>query len=114
MFLAKVTGAVVATQKVGSMVGHKLLVVEPYRLDGESRNKLVSTGRTFVTVDPVGAGEGDMVLITQGSSARLTPETKQLPVDTVIVGIVDSVHVASHYVYERNHADDNGASTPNS
>ena len=101
MFLAKVTGAVVATQKVATMVGHKLLVVEPFRLEPESRSRLVPTGRTFVTVDPLGAGEGDLVLITQGSSARLTPETKQLPVDTVIVGIVDSVHIESQGVYER-------------
>ena len=53
----------------------------------------MTTGRTFVAVDTVGAGEGEFVLITQGSSARLTPETKNLPIDTVIVGIVDTVHV---------------------
>jgi ethanolamine utilization protein EutN len=101
MFLAKVTGAVVATQKVDSMVGHKLLVVEPYRLDPESRRSLKTTGRTFVAVDTVGAGEGEFVLITQGSSARLTPETKNLPIDTVIVGIVDKVHVDQQCVFHR-------------
>ena len=93
MFVAKVTGSLVATQKVDSMVGHKLLVVEPYRLDPQDRGRLVTTGRTFVAVDTVGAGEGEFVLITQGSSARLTPETKNLPIDTVIIGIVDTVHV---------------------
>jgi microcompartment protein CcmK/EutM len=102
MFVAKVTGAVVATQKVDSMVGHKLLVVEPYRLDPESRRSLKTTGRTFVAVDTVGAGEGEFVLITQGSSARLTPETKNLPIDTVIVGIVDKVHVDQQCVFERD------------
>lgn len=102
MFLAKVTGAVVATQKIDSMVGHKLLVVEPYRLDPESRRSLKTTGRTFVAVDTVGAGEGEFVLITQGSSARLTPETKNLPIDTVIVGIVDKVHVDQQCVFERD------------
>jgi microcompartment protein CcmK/EutM len=101
MFVAKVTGAVVATQKVDSMVGHKLLVVEPYRLDPESRRSLKTTGRTFVAVDTVGAGEGEFVLITQGSSARLTPETKNLPIDTVIVGIVDKVHVDQQCVFKR-------------
>ena len=101
MFVAKVTGAVVATQKVDSMVGHKLLVVEPYRLDPDSRRSLKTTGRTFVAVDTVGAGEGEFVLITQGSSARLTPETKNLPIDTVIVGIVDKVHVDQQCVYQR-------------
>jgi microcompartment protein CcmK/EutM len=102
MFVAKVTGAVVATQKVETMVGHKLLVVEPYRLDPDARRSLKTTGRTFVAVDTVGAGEGEFVLITQGSSARLTPETKNLPIDTVIVGIVDKVHVDQQCVYQRD------------
>ncbi len=101
MFVAKVTGAVVATQKVESMVGRKLLVVEPYRLDPDTRGSLKTTGRTFVAVDTVGAGEGEFVLITQGSSARLTPETKNLPIDTVIVGIVDTVYVDQQCVFER-------------
>lgn len=101
MFVAKVTGSMVATQKVASMVGYKLLVVEPYRLDA-NRQGLVTTGRTFVAVDCLGAGEGDYVLITQGSSARLTPETKNMPVDCVIVGIVDKVHVEQLCVYERD------------
>jgi ethanolamine utilization protein EutN len=104
MFLAKVTGAVIATQKVDSMVGHKLLVVEPYRLDPRDRQTLVTTGRTFVAVDTVGAGEGDFVLITQGSSARQTPETKQLPIDTVVIGIVDSLRVDQNEVFLRGEA----------
>src|SRR5437773_6965097 len=81
MFVAKVTGSVVATQKVASMTGQKLLVVEPYRVDETDPTRLKATGRTFVAVDTVGAGTGEFVLIVQGSSARLTPETKQLPVD---------------------------------
>ena len=101
MFVAKVTGAVVSTQKVATMVGYKLLVVEPYRLDPENRGSLVTTGRTFIAVDMLGAGEGDFVLITQGSSARLTPETKNMPIDTVVVGIVDQVRVDQASVYNR-------------
>jgi ethanolamine utilization protein EutN len=101
MFVAKVTGSVVATQKASSMVGQKLLVVEPYRIDEADRSRLKSTGRTFVAVDTVGAGNGDFVLIVQGSSARLTPETKQLPVDAAIIGIVDTVHVEQACVYRR-------------
>jgi ethanolamine utilization protein EutN len=99
-----VTGSLVSTQKVDSMVGHKLLVVEPYRIDPQNRNRLVTTGRTFVAVDTVGAGEGEYVLVTQGSSARLTPETKNLPIDTVIVGLVDTVHVDHHCVFSRDHS----------
>ena len=102
MFVARVTGSVISTQKVASMTGHKLLVVEPYRLDESSRQSLVPTGRTFIATDTVGAGENDYVLITQGSSARLTPETKDLPIDAVIIGIVDSVHIDKTNVYDRN------------
>src|SRR3954468_21937821 len=105
MFLAKVTGSLVATQKVESMVGHKLLVVEPYRLDPNDRSRLGTTGRTFVAVDTLGAGEGEFVLITQGSSARLTPETKNLPIDTVVIGLIDTVHVDQNCVFRRESAE---------
>ena len=101
MFVAKVTGSVVSTQKVPAMVGQKLMVVEPYRLESKKRDSLTATGRTFIAVDTIGAGEGDYVLITQGSSARLTEETQKLPIDAVIVGIVDTVHVDTGCVYSR-------------
>ncbi len=101
MFVAKVTGTIVSTQKVESMIGCKLMVVEPYRLEPQDRNRLVTTGRTFVAVDTVGAGEGEFVLICQGSSARLTPETKNLPIDTVIIGIVDCVQIDGATVFKR-------------
>jgi ethanolamine utilization protein EutN len=99
MFLARVTGSVVATQKVASMTGHKLLTVEPLRVDPVQRDRLVGTGRTFVVVDTVGAGQGQLVLLVQGSSARLTPETEKLPVDAAIIGLVDSVNVANQTIF---------------
>lgn len=99
MFLAKVTGSVVATQKVASMTGHKLLAVEPLRVDPAQRDRLIGTGRTFICVDALGAGQGEMVLIVQGSSARLTPETEKLPVDCTIIGIVDTVSVENRTVF---------------
>ncbi|MFO0876471.1 MAG: EutN/CcmL family microcompartment protein [Gemmataceae bacterium] len=99
MFLARVTGSVVATQKVRSMTGHKLLIVEPLRVDPQKHDRLIGTGRSFVVVDTVGAGQDEMVLIVQGSSARLTPETEKLPVDATIIGIVDSVHVEGQTVF---------------
>ena len=102
MFVAKVTGSLVSTQKVDAMVGYKLLVVEPFRVEAKKRKSLATTGRTFIAVDMLGAGEGDYVLITQGSSARMTPETKSLPIDTVVVGIVDSVHLDTGCVYSRD------------
>lgn len=101
MFVAKVAGFVVATEKVDTMRGQKLLVVEPYRLETVSRDHLVTTGRSFVAVDTLGAGVGDFVLIVQGSSARFTPETQKLPVDCVVIGIVDSVNIEKKTVYHR-------------
>lgn len=92
MFIAKVTGNVVATQKVASLVGQKLLTVEPLRIDPQSRDKLVSTGRCFVAVDLVGVGEGETVLIVQGSSARMTDQTAKLPIDTAIVALINNVN----------------------
>lgn len=101
MFIAKVTGSLVSSHKVKNMQGFKLLVVEPYRLESKERQTLVTTGRTFVAVDSLGAGLGEFVLITQGSSARLTPETKELPIDTAVIGIVDTVRIENHCVFDR-------------
>ena len=101
MFIAQVTGSVVATQKRAAMTGHKMLVVEPYRLDEKTRDRLVPTGRTFIAVDTLGAGEGQFVLVTQGSSARLTPETKSLPIDAVIIGLVDTVRIEGQDVFRK-------------
>src|SRR4029078_13659721 len=99
MFLARVTGSVVATQKVKSMTGHQLLIVEPLRVDPATRDKLIGIGRSFGVVDSLGAGLGEMVLIVQGSSARLTPETEKLPVDATIIGIVDTVNVENKTIF---------------
>ena len=99
MFLAKVTGVVVATQKVAAMTGSKLLTVEPLRVDPQGRDRLIGTGRSFVCVDTVGAGQGETVLICQGSSARFTPETEKLPIDAAVIGIVDNVNVEGRTVF---------------
>ena len=91
MFIAKVIGNVVATQKNAKLCGMKLLLIQPY----VSRDcSLEASGSSIVAVDSVGAGVDECVLFTQGSSARLTPTTKDAPVDAVIVGIIDSVEVA--------------------
>jgi ethanolamine utilization protein EutN len=102
MFLAKVTGSVVSTQKVGSMTGHKLLTVEPLRVDPNDSTQLIGVGRTFVCVDALGAGLGEMVLIVQGSSARMMPETEKLPIDSAIIGIVNTVSVLGKTLYSAN------------
>jgi len=90
MFIGKVIGNVVSTQKNAKFQGMKLLLIQPYVTKD---HKLQPSGSSVVAVDSVGAGAGECVLFTQGSSARMTPATKEAPVDAVIVGIVDSVEV---------------------
>jgi ethanolamine utilization protein EutN len=100
MFIAKVTGHITATQKVREMNGQKLFIVEPLRIDEASGASLKGTGRTFVAVDAVGAGEGETVLIVQGSSARFTDDLKTVPIDCAIIGIIDNVRVGSLDLYK--------------
>ena len=91
MFIGKIVGTVVSTQKTESMRGSKLLMIEPYVIDPKTRERLITTSRSLVAVDVVGVGEGQFVLAVQGSSARMTPETKTLPVDCTIIGVIDSI-----------------------
>ncbi len=104
MFLARVAGHVVATAKDRSLNGQKLFVVEPLNVkyDAETNRPaaLGNTGRAIVAIDAVGCGEGQLVLIVQGSSARMTEQTKNLPADAVIVGIVDSAVFAGKTFYQ--------------
>jgi ethanolamine utilization protein EutN len=104
MFLARVTGNVVASQKDKSLNGQKLLVVEPLnvRYDETTRSpaSLGNTGRAIVAIDTVGAGEGQLVLVVQGSSARMTDVTKNLPADAIVVGIVDSAEYAGKTFFQ--------------
>lgn len=101
MFIGRITGSIVATQKVDTMVGQKLLVVEPLRVNEKTKKDLQPTGRTFIVVDTVGAGEGEVVLCVQGSSARNTPGTKALPVDAAIIGIVDEVTLGNSAIFSQ-------------
>ncbi|MDR3110381.1 MAG: EutN/CcmL family microcompartment protein [Planctomycetaceae bacterium] len=97
MLIAKIVGSLIATLKTESMLGQKLLLVEPFRVS-EDRATMKTTGRSLVAVDTVGAGEGEYVLIVQGSSARATPETQPLPVDATIIGIVDAINIGQQQV----------------
>src|SRR3989442_7503412 len=98
MFLARVTGHVVATQKEKALSGQKLLVVEPlnvkYDADNATPASLGNTGRAIVAIDCVGAGDGQLVLVVQGSSAPMTDITKNMPADAAIIGIIDSATYA--------------------
>jgi ethanolamine utilization protein EutN len=99
MFLAKVEGSVVATKKDPNMSGRKLLLLRPQLVDEKDPTKFRPGANTIVAVDSVGAGVGEMVLFCQGSSARMAPGMKEVPVDAVIVGIVDTVDVFGKQIF---------------
>ena len=77
-----VIGNVVSTRKQDALVGSKFLELEIIE-NG------VRTGKFLIAVDSVGAGIGETVLVTTGSSARLALRNQNAPTDAVVVGIVD-------------------------
>ena len=85
MLLARVIGSVVSTRKSEKLVGAKLLIVDPVDFVQQK-----GEGKPLVAIDSVGAGEGEIVLVVQGSSARLTDASKDAPTDATIMAIVDS------------------------
>jgi microcompartment protein CcmK/EutM len=87
MKLGRIVGTVVSTRKDTALSSLKLLIVE------NLTTTLDREGGYVVAVDAVGAGQGEVVLYASGSSARLTPVTKDKPVDAVIMAIVDSFDV---------------------
>lgn len=88
MFLGKVIGTVWSTKKDENLTGSKLLIVRQIDLELNEKNNFV------VAVDSVGAGEGEVVLVATGSSARQTSITKNKPIDAVIMAIVDKLDVS--------------------
>jgi len=95
MTLGKVTGTIVATKKDEKLIGGKLMVVQDVDLDGNVLEKY------SVAVDAVGAGVGELVLTASGSSARITDATKDKPVDSVIMAIVDTLEVHGRILYQK-------------
>lgn len=87
MFLGKVIGSVWATQKEAGMDNLKLMVVQP--IDFRDRE----SGQTVIAADRIGAGVGERVIVSRGSPARVLFTGKQVPVDAMIVGIVDSFEI---------------------
>jgi ethanolamine utilization protein EutN len=100
MFLAEVIGHVVATKKDDSMQGKKLLLLRPQLVDEKNPGQFRNGVNTIVAVDNIGAGEGDLVMFCQGSSARQAAGLKPLPVDAAIIAIVDTVDVLGTKIYQ--------------
>ena len=83
MIIGKVTGSIVATRKNEKLVGCKLMIVEIL--------ESMAGGKTsIIAVDNVGAGIGEVVMVAQGSAARIGCNLDNSPVDAAIVGIVDN------------------------
>lgn len=100
MFLAEVIGQIVATKKDDSMHGKKLLLLRPQLVDEKDPTKFRNGANTIVAVDNVGAGEGELVMFCQGSSARQAEGLKPVPVDAAVIAIVDSVDVMGKKIYK--------------
>lgn len=99
MFLARVIGSVVSSKKDELMRGQKLLLLRPLLVDEADPGKLRPGSNTIVALDRLGAGLDEVVLFCQGSSARQASGMKTVPVDAVIIGIVDTVDVLNKKVY---------------
>ncbi len=95
MQIALVIGSTISTIKDESIRGRKLLIVRKADTTGKM------TGEPYVAVDTVSAGTGDLVLITDGSSARYTSQTNGAPVDAVIVGVIDSLEMGGKVTYRK-------------
>ena len=97
MYAAKVIGTVVATQKDPRMNGLKMQVLQPVNLV-----TFKEEGKPAVAIDAVGAGDGEVVLVVAGSSARLTELTQNKPVDATIMAIVDYIDIEGKNVFSKN------------
>jgi microcompartment protein CcmK/EutM len=87
MYLGRVTGCVWATAKDPGLNGRKLLIVQPVTPD------LRDTGKRVVCADCTGAGTGEIVYWLRGKEASFPFLPTEVPVDTAVVGIVDSIHL---------------------
>ena len=87
MVLGRVIGNVVCTIKHPALIGCKLLIVQP--MDRQGHDK----GRAIVAVDSVGAGVGETVYWCRGREASFPFLPAEVPTETAIVGIVDSINI---------------------
>ena len=93
MQIGRVIGTVVSTQKHRKLEGAKLLLVQPLGLDDKPR------GTPVLTIDSVGAGVGEKVLVViEGKAAGAALRRKAAPVDAAIIGIVDDVALSPEAV----------------
>lgn len=95
MKIARVIGTTISTIKDEKVRGSKLLIVRQTDQTGEI------IGKSFVAVDLVDAGVNDLVLTGEGSSARQTYQTKDCPVDAVVIAVIDHLEVDGEVVFRK-------------
>jgi microcompartment protein CcmK/EutM len=95
MILAEVVGRLVAETRADKMDSPVYLIVNPVLPGGKS------CGGAMIALDIIGAGEGEIVMVSQGSSTRQTSSTIDKPVDALIIGIVDAVSENGKEVYSK-------------
>jgi carbon dioxide concentrating mechanism protein CcmL len=98
MQIAKVLGTVVCTYKDESLQGSKFLLCQLVDDAGQVLQKYE------VAADCVGAGVDEWVLISRGSAARQPNRQNGRPIDALVVGIIDTVSVASGLIYNKREA----------
>lgn len=98
MEIGRVVGTVVSTIKSSGLNSFKLLVVTTVAVTQEMTSP--DGAETYVAVDLVGAGEGEIVLVTRGSAARI-PDTTNVPTDAAIIAVVDTVQIGSENAYSK-------------
>lgn len=96
MIVGRVTGMVVCTQKDPSLTGKKMLVVQPVNICS-----LKNEGSPVIALDAVGAGEGELVMVVGGSSARLAEGFSKIAVDQSVIGILDSININGELVFSK-------------
>jgi ethanolamine utilization protein EutN len=88
MFLARVTGRVVATVRCEGLKGVPLQWVQPLDEDGQA------SGPQLVACTAISSGPGDLVHFVDGREAALALEETFVPVDATIIGYVEQVQLA--------------------
>lgn len=95
MLIARVVGTAVSTIKDPKITSDKLLILKQTDHTGNE------TGKPFVAIDLVGAGEGELVLTAHSSSARQSHLTKDCPVDAVVMAVIDHLTVDDEEVFRK-------------
>jgi microcompartment protein CcmK/EutM len=98
MEIGRVVGTVVSTIKSDGLTSYKLLIVTPL---SATKELTAAEGRDdYVAIDLAGSGEGEIVLVTRGSAARVSGAT-DVPTDAAIIAVVDTIQIGTRNAYSK-------------